>query len=374
MDTLVAGRTVRLGPVASADTVLLATVPGTDEYYLLENRQALESDTAQMSPAFIRPKGPGLLIWHIDQGQVNAHGFRGDNRVNAGPLHGVELIQADGHNELRRAGGQNRGDAGDPYPGTSGNQTLCRSTSPAATDHQGSFAGFCLADIGQEPDGAVAFRFTSLNSVFAAGHPAALIRVDRVPVHRLERYIPAGRTTELSADSVQVGGSGRSRFTFLAWSDGLARDHAVTAGDRPDTVMARVGAEHRVRVTVEGAPADAVIADATGDLRDGFFLPEGFRLTLRALAPPGRVFTGWRGDTTAGAASLSLRLDRPYDLVAGFAGRRLVALDTAAAALLGAAELDSEARALLDAEGNRNGEFDLGDLVAAERRSGGAGQ
>ena len=51
--------------------MLYLAVPGTDEYYLLENRQAQESDTAQMSPAFgSHQKAPGLLVWHIDQGQI----------------------------------------------------------------------------------------------------------------------------------------------------------------------------------------------------------------------------------------------------------------------------------------------------------------
>jgi hypothetical protein len=71
VDTLTAGREIKLGPVASADTVLYLPVPGTDEFYLFENRQAQESDTAQMNPAFgSRQKAPGLLVWHIDQGQV----------------------------------------------------------------------------------------------------------------------------------------------------------------------------------------------------------------------------------------------------------------------------------------------------------------
>jgi M6 family metalloprotease-like protein len=81
IDTLRSGRDVRLPPVASSDTVLYLPLPGTDEVYLLENRQPQESDTAQMNPAFgARYKSPGLLVWHIDQGQVEAHGFTTDNR------------------------------------------------------------------------------------------------------------------------------------------------------------------------------------------------------------------------------------------------------------------------------------------------------
>ncbi len=61
VDTLASGRDVVLGPVASSDTVLYFPVPGTDEFYLLENRQAQESDTAQMNPDFgLRQKSPGI--------------------------------------------------------------------------------------------------------------------------------------------------------------------------------------------------------------------------------------------------------------------------------------------------------------------------
>ena len=175
VDTLSSGRQVRLSPVSSSDTVLYLPVPGTDEYYILENRQALESDSAQMNPGFgARQKLPGLLVWHIDQGQVDQHAFGIDNRVNSGPVHGVALIQADGRNDLRRPGGTNRGDTGDSYPGSSGNTALCRTTSPAATDNQGGFAWFCLNSITQlSLGGAVSFNYVSFHSVFAADHAGA---------------------------------------------------------------------------------------------------------------------------------------------------------------------------------------------------------
>jgi M6 family metalloprotease-like protein len=165
IDTLRQDRSVTLGPVATGDTVLYAAVPGTDEYFLLENRQALGSDTAQISP-FCQfrtrscAKGPGLLVWHIDQGQIDAHGFRQDNRVNSGPLHGVALVQADGLNQLRIPGGKNRGDAGDPWPGSSGATLFSPVTNPPALDNQGRSAGFVLDSIRQlAPVGPMAFRF-----------------------------------------------------------------------------------------------------------------------------------------------------------------------------------------------------------------------
>jgi M6 family metalloprotease-like protein len=166
VDTMPATGGVDLAPIATGNSVLFVGIPGTDEYFLLENRQAIGSDTAQLNPACrfgtrSCAKGPGLLIWHIDGGQVAAHGFRQDNRVNTGPIHGVALVQADGLNQLRQPGGKNRGDAGDPWPGSSGAVTFGPETSPPALDNSGATAGFVLDSIEQvAPMGALHFRVT----------------------------------------------------------------------------------------------------------------------------------------------------------------------------------------------------------------------
>jgi immune inhibitor A len=168
VDTLRTNASITLGPVQTGNTVLYSAIPGTDEYFLLENRQALGSDSAQLNPGCLFgtrscAKGPGLLIWHIDSGQVLAHGFRRDNRVNSGPVQGVALMQADGLNQLRTPGLKNRGDAGDPWPGASGNTFFGPTTNPAALDNRGASAGFFLDSIRQvTPGGAVAFRYTTL--------------------------------------------------------------------------------------------------------------------------------------------------------------------------------------------------------------------
>jgi hypothetical protein len=165
IDTLGTSRSVRLSPVSTSDTVLYIGVPNTDEYFLLENRQAIGSDSAQINDACVFgtrscAKGPGLLVWHIDQGIVDARGFRLGNRVNTGPIQGVALVQADGLNQLREPGGKNRGDPGDPFPGSTNNRTLGDLTFPASVDNQGATAGFMLDSIYQDVDGSVAFRYT----------------------------------------------------------------------------------------------------------------------------------------------------------------------------------------------------------------------
>ncbi|HEU5155223.1 MAG TPA: M6 family metalloprotease domain-containing protein [Gemmatimonadales bacterium] len=164
IDTLGTSRSVRLSPVATSDTVLYIAVPNTDEYFLVENRQPIGSDSAQINDACVFgtrscAKGPGLLVWHIDQGIVAARGFRLGNRVNTGSIQGVALVQADGLNQLREPGGKNRGDPGDAFPGSTENHTLGDLTVPAALDNQGATAGFGLDSIYQDSDGSVAFRF-----------------------------------------------------------------------------------------------------------------------------------------------------------------------------------------------------------------------
>jgi M6 family metalloprotease-like protein len=371
VDTLSSGREVRLSPVATSDTVLYLPVPGTDEYYLFENRQAQESDTAHMNPAFgSGQKDPGLLVWHIDQGQLNDHGFDADNRVNVGPVHGVALVQGDGRDDLGQPGGSNRGDTGDAYPGSTGNRSLCRTTRPSASDNQGAFASFCLDGITQAtPGGTVAFRFISFRSVFAADHAGAMIRVNGSTVSRLEQFFVPGSSIELSIDSVQTDESARSQLEFLGWSDGGARTHNITARETPDTIIAHVEVEHRLRITVQGGTLAAVTSGLAGDIGGGVYLAEGSPVTLQAAPQPGAVFAGWTGDTTASGDTLSLVMAHPFDLMANFVTVQNVVLPSAADALLGGAVLLPEEAAYLDAVGNRNGVYDLGDFLAATDRS-----
>jgi M6 family metalloprotease-like protein len=371
VDTMSAARDVRLGPVASSDTVLYLPVPMTDEFYLLENRQAQESDSAQMNPAFgVRYKSPGLLVWHIDQGQVDAHGFQTDNRVNAGPIHGVALVQADGRNDLRQPGGGNRGDAGDSYPGAAGNSLLCRSTTPAPNDNQGGFAGFCLESIRQESaGGAVAFRFVTFRSVFAADHAGAVIQVNGSRAPRVEQFFSPGTLVELVADSVQTDGSQRTRFEFLAWSNGGARVHTLVAGEVPDTVTARMAAAHQLRMSVQGAAVAAVSSGVVGDMASGVFIPEGTSISLHAAPQADAVFLRWTGDTTTSHDTLTLRMVHPFSVTAHFIAVQPVTIADAAGALFGTSVLEMQKGVYLDAAGNRNGVYDLGDFLAEVQRS-----
>ncbi|MGW6417958.1 M6 family metalloprotease domain-containing protein [Streptomyces sp. NPDC055055] len=92
---------------------------GGSEYFLLENRQRTGYDVSL--------PGDGLLIWHIDESQPNN---RDENHYKVG------LVQADGQRNLER--NQNRGDVGDPYPGSSGNTAFSATSAPASDSHAGA--------------------------------------------------------------------------------------------------------------------------------------------------------------------------------------------------------------------------------------------
>ena len=87
-----------------------------DEYFLIENRQ--KSGYDKFLP------GGGLLIWRIDESVSD-----NDNRRHPK----VGLLQADGKQDLENA--KNRGDAGDPYPGSSNATVWDKSTTPSSLSY-----------------------------------------------------------------------------------------------------------------------------------------------------------------------------------------------------------------------------------------------
>jgi len=92
---------------------------GGNEYFLVENRQQAGYDASL--------PGQGLLIWHIDEAIT----------TNKNEAHyKVGLLQADGARHLEN--NANRGDGGDPFPGTSGNASFTNSSTPNSQSYAGS--------------------------------------------------------------------------------------------------------------------------------------------------------------------------------------------------------------------------------------------
>ncbi|HEX7917866.1 MAG TPA: M6 family metalloprotease domain-containing protein, partial [Gemmatimonadales bacterium] len=152
---------ITIGPVQTADSVLRVPFSGTDEFLILENRQSLQSDTAQMNPLLGTPPGksPGLLIWQVDQSVID--GGRSSNSVNAGAQKGLRLVQADGLNNLQDPGvGGNRGDRGDPFPGGANITSATPTTNPSLLASNGRVGRSITAITQVTPGGPMSFTLS----------------------------------------------------------------------------------------------------------------------------------------------------------------------------------------------------------------------
>ena len=110
---------------------------GPREYFLMETREQRGLD-GQLP-------GSGLLVWHIDDA-VNG---------NSNPKHyQVGLVQADHRQDLEF--GVNNGDDGDPYEGTTGNQTFDAMSAPRSHTHLGKPSGVAATSIVYHAGGATA--------------------------------------------------------------------------------------------------------------------------------------------------------------------------------------------------------------------------
>ena len=170
------------------------------------------------------PCGGGLLIYHVDSQQIAQHGFDQDNRVNTAPIHGLEVVQADALGNLDAnpntacsgAGPtcSDRGDAGDPYPGTTGNVAFTPTSSPAAVRNaDGLPAGLVLDQITQlVPNGAMRFRLTYPVWVVRATDSAAVIQFDAVTYHEFRDILTPG-TMHNTSSKVRT----RLRFMLRCW-------------------------------------------------------------------------------------------------------------------------------------------------------------
>lgn len=280
---------ITLGPVQTGDSVLRVPFSGTDEFLILENRQALQSDTAQMNPDLNTPPGksPGLLIWHIDQSIVA--GGTPSNTVNAGANKGVRLVQADGIANLQDAGaGGNRGDRGDPFPGSAAITSATPSTNPALRSTNGR----------------------------------------------------VGRSVTVIT---QVSPNGPMSFTLSP-------------------------SQFKLQATVSGS--GSVTSSTGGSVAAGVFVDSATSVTLTAHPAGDGVFTGWTGDTTGSDTVMVLPTRRPYTVVANFTGAVAVSYDQATNAILGITPLTSPQATYLDAVGNNNAVYDLGDYLAYLKANG----
>ena len=320
--------TYHFGAAPVSDTAFYINVQGTNtrsEYFLLENRQRAQSDTAVIRIHCVRSGQPagcpgGMLIWHADGAQITNGGFRSGNDLNVGPIHGLAIAEADGLGQLFcGANGCNRGDAGDYYPGISNNTAFSFNTTPAATKNlDGSFVGFAIDSIRQVvPGGEMAFRlrFGGL-TVVRANDTNAVISVDTVTYNVFRNLLDNGSTHTLSAPDTQFSFNNRTRWRWTSWSDGLARTHDITASLSGGTITATLARDFKI---IANAGANGTIVSNPVVNLAGEFIAQGNGVQLTATPNGGFVFSGWTGDTTFSTAIVTLPMGRPYTVTANFA-------------------------------------------------------
>jgi len=104
------------------------------EYFLIENRQKKKFDD--------QLPGAGLLIWHIRNDVTTQN----DDVLNKM----VDLETADNRYDMDQ--GKNRGDDGDPYPGSYNNRNFDRTTQPDSDIHEGGFSKVAVRNISDSAD------------------------------------------------------------------------------------------------------------------------------------------------------------------------------------------------------------------------------
>jgi M6 family metalloprotease-like protein len=124
---------------------------GTGEYFLVENRQQTAFDVGL--------DGCGVLVWHIDE----ARGNNASEGHTSASHRLVDLEEADpAPEELDQQpfpGPGNRGDAGDPFRGTSNNIQFNDTTTPHSRLYDGSNTGIEMAVISTACSDPVQVRF-----------------------------------------------------------------------------------------------------------------------------------------------------------------------------------------------------------------------
>lgn len=182
--------TYTLNTSLTSNTVYRVNTQTNNEYFLLENRQKTSGTWNAYLP------GSGMIIYHIDQNYINAHWS--SNSVNDDETHqGVDIEEADGTLTTN-----NNGDAGDPFPGTTGKTSFTDQTSPNSLSWAGAPTNKPITNISHS-SGVITFTYmggaTTLNADFYAN----------------QTVIQAGQSVTFSDMSVSPSGT---NITSWQWT------------------------------------------------------------------------------------------------------------------------------------------------------------
>jgi immune inhibitor A len=197
---------------------------GGSEYFLLENRQRNRFDVSL--------PGEGLLVWHVDDTVAD------NNNPNR---YKVALMQADGQRDLER--GANRGNSGDPYPGSNNNTSFTVNSNPNSKSYTGGDT--CVG----------------ITNIPSAG-PAMPVRLS---VRCVPKSKEAGLGKEIIKDVKDRTKESRQDKSMLAKEfrvEKLELEKRATIDKRPDKGQGwdkRVGLDKPWEKLTEGRPWDAPI-------------------------------------------------------------------------------------------------------------------
>lgn len=308
---------------------------GSGEYFLIENRQRMGYDQNLFAE--------GVLIWQIDEDWVLSRWPA--NRVNAAEHLGVWLRQADGADHL--GNGQGRGDAGDPFPGQSGNATFHAASVPSPMSYEGGFTGLTVFDImpaGDDMSLHVSTRLSSL-TVRAVGTVGSdgLFTVDGMAVDPPATTFSSAPFVVRSIEAVSGEPVGAAeRRPFLSWADDAqaARGRTVvTPVDDTEYVANYGGSQYRTLVASTGGvagvdPGSFMPTPVSADL----WFDAGAEVSLLAVPETGFSFTAWSGDLAGQPNPATFTMTGPVTAGADFA--LIYAVTPASEAFPAATELD----------------------------------
>lgn len=307
--------TLSLPPVENTGKIYrMEAGDGSGDYVLLENRQPLGFDTHLYSP--------GLLVWQIDPAVVQS---RWGSGINNDPDNmGVWLRQADGLNELAESNG-GRGDAGDPFPGATGNAAFHAGSVPAAFSHTGEAMGLTLLDIrqaGEDMDFRALTRYQTVTlrtegsatgiglvSVDGSASPTPDFVLSSAP---FESHVIEAATGEEVEEGIRVG--------FQGWTDGAPRIRDYVTGLEDETLTAVYGGmEYRIAVNLS-SPVSGItpgqVDFSSGDPAGWF--SAGATATLTAIPRTGFAFSQWTGGLAGQPNPTTLTVSAPVQAGANF--------------------------------------------------------
>ncbi len=137
-----ADTTLTLGPFERSPDIVDFWFQGgvAPEHFLIENRQPIGYDR--------NLPGSGLVIYRVDE-SIIAFGIA-NNRINSIADPGLVLLEADGAANLTT--GADRGDAGDPFPGSAGVSRLDDFTHPSTRPLDGTLSNIAIDGIAHAGD------------------------------------------------------------------------------------------------------------------------------------------------------------------------------------------------------------------------------